>query len=187
MRTHGPGQLTFAGSALPIWRGLFWFEAQTTCEAPQSFALTHIWEPSAAVARADSPPHARTKSAYTSIHSDGISTLARPVSTEEKWLPQRCAIVLFFFWRPCCGSWPSSSNPLRLGADLGGRAARFPTTTGVRKHTQQSSPSALPLFFFSPPSPSHPPLPIRLHWCLSAAASLTHLAAAVSAVCLQPD
>lgn len=131
----------------------FGLKLQTICEAPQSFTLTHIWEQSAAVAHADSPPpHAHTKSAYTSIHRDGISTLpSHHPPPPQKKVPASALCDCFH------DGLVASRDPLlqiRSECELVSPAERagFPPQLGYI-----NTPSSLPFPFFLSSSSSSPP------------------------------
>lgn len=158
-------------ACLPIWSRLFWLSADNLWSPRESIQLLHtgshlgrvcLWLRCEHV-RAVTPADAHSKSAYTSIHRDGISTLPKaPASAERNCFHTILVVARDPLFQSCKNvSW------------FQGRVGTFPTRIGVHKHTHQSFPSSLLLS-----SPSRPPLllPIRLRSCLSAPTRLTHLA-----------
>lgn len=88
----------------------------------------------------------------------------------QKCLPQQSTIVFIPY-----SSWPVTLffNPVKTWADFEAEWASFPPELGYI-----NTPTSLSLPLFFSPLPPQPllPLPIRLHLCLSAPTSLTHLA-----------
>lgn len=136
-------------ACLPIWSRLFWLSADNLWR--DSIQLLHtsshlgrvcLWLRCEHV-RAVSPTDAHSKSAYTSIHRDGISTLPKaPASAEHNCFHTILVVARDPLFQSCENvSW------------FWGRVGKFPPRIGVHKHTHHLS---LPLFFSTPPVPPSP-------------------------------
>lgn len=120
-------------ACLPIWSHLFWLSADNLWSPRESIQLLHtgshlgrvcLWLRCEHV-RAVTPTDAHSKSAYTSIHRDGISTLPKvPASVEHNCFHTILVVAHDPLFQSCKNvSW------------FQGRVGTFPTRIGVHKHT----------------------------------------------------